>query len=321
MSRIKINTIIKIIRGIAFLLAIFLFMQVIIPINTAKAEKNSLQQLSESLSADIDKINEMVDYLDNTNDSSEAIISKMSGYKTHFEGSQALYSTLQNNLESNFQPVAKLGMDGSSTIINSIDEIVNGINATDQAKVQLGIDGFNKGVTTFNNALSLYNQHAASFDYGVLYIILAIFFGLISFYLFLSSRIKVTSASKQIMAEAKKSLFQGSLWPTIGAIVTAVWYYLTPPGGKYYILWGPMVIGFFYFVRQLDTYLRVVKPQIKLAAEFERKHSEEKQSEIIPQQEKQPQLLHNEVKCTNCGKILSQPVNYCTNCGAKIKEG
>jgi hypothetical protein len=65
-------------------------------------------------------------------------------------------------------------------------------------------------------------------------------------------------------------LFKSSLWPTIGSAGSYFWYLLTPAGGTFYILYGPIFIGYFQFFRGLYTYITQARPAINLARNEEK---------------------------------------------------
>lgn len=256
--------------------------------------------LSQRMSADVDKVNELTSYTNDTTDNAGMIISRLNSYHAYFSESSSYYTSLSGGLDPQLQTVSERAKNATAKIATNIITIKNAVSSGDEAGMDRGLDGLNQGIDGLNSAIDSYNSVAATGDdYGPLYIGLSILFGIISLAIFFSNRKPAVTGTEQEKAEAKRNLFRSSLWPTIGAIVTTIWYYATPAGGTYYVLWGPMLIGAFYFLSALGTYFKV-RPHLNKTI----------------QQEKL--LLSNKNKCDNCGNITQDGVKFCNACGARV---
>ncbi|MGH2377312.1 MAG: J domain-containing protein [Candidatus Limnocylindria bacterium] len=54
---------------------------------------------------------------------------------------------------------------------------------------------------------------------------------------------------------ARGQAIRGGLWLAGGGVVTAATYAATPPGGTYFLAWGPVLFGGFQFLRGISAYL------------------------------------------------------------------
>ncbi len=155
--------------------------------------------------------------------------------------------SLQTRLAATFEKLQTSVEEASSAFArNDNDGVTKALNQHDAYTPEL-----NQEIDEMNKLFDLSGS-----DYTVLYAALTIIFGLISVGLFIASRVgdKILE-SAVLQNKLQFQLFKSSLWPTIGSLISLVWYVNTPPGGTYYVLWGPIAIGGFIFAKQYVGYL------------------------------------------------------------------
>lgn len=285
-------------------IAIF-FLAILLFLTPSVAFANERIDLYSRVDQDISKIDELNNYTEKTKDDFNGIITKLTNYQTYFKESSAIYDNLTKSSDSKISSVAKESKVNATTLNDSIGQMIDGLNNSDETKYNGSISQTNKAIDGYNKIIIELNEGAT--DYGPVYIFAVIFFSIISLILLIKAKIKPQFSSEIAKKECEMELFKSSLWPAIGSIITLVWYKLTPPGGTYYILWGPILIGLFYFIKQSWVYAKEVRPVLRVTIEAEREEFMKKE-----------QLNEEENYCTSCGSELTISAHFCKNCGSKI---
>lgn len=287
-------------KGVAVLcMAIFLF-----PTQVFADEKIDLYG---RLDQDIKKINELTDHSNSTNDDTNALISKLNSYQVYFLESSKYYENLIKSTDTKISAISSRSKDNANLLSTNLNQMVEALKNQDQGKYDTSLSQFNGGINKYNQTIDELNEGAT--DWGPIYIYSSIIFGFISLLLLIKSRTKPQLASEKTKKQCEWELFKSSLWPTLGSIITLVWYYSTPPGGSYYILWGPMLIGFFYFLKQSWVYFNEVRPGLRSLIKEERAVFVEAM-----------QIKEKTNYCTHCGEHIEGQSNFCTHCGENLKE-
>ena len=94
--------------------------------------------------------------------------------------------------------------------------------------------------------------------------------GCISFVIWLKSRATSSVLAEIMKAQIYQSLFKSSLWMFLGFLITFLGFMFTPPGGRYYVLYGPMLFGTFYFLKGLYVYYFTTRTSLKHLAKNEK---------------------------------------------------
>ena len=190
--------------------------------------------------------------------------------KQHFLDSELYYSNLSAS-ESDIE---------LKEILNDLS-IASGLLAQDLSQAEIAMS--NSDFDSFTFYMNSYDQHADQYntaktnldnnfneghdttDYGLLLFFATLGTGIVSFALFFISRGDPLLPSEKLRNQFEFELFKSSLWPFGGALISYVWYLLTPAGGTYYILWWLIAFGLFQFGRGLYSYLRHARPAINAA--------------------------------------------------------
>jgi hypothetical protein len=149
-------------------------------------------------------------------------------------------------------------------LISSLELVEASINAEDG-------DAFDSAFAQYDSHMEALNMHIESLNNhygGVDYSWLAWPFWaavIISGILFLMSRGNPVLPAEQLRNQFEFALFKSSLWPLGGSAISYLWYLFTPPGGSFYVLYGPILVGYFQFFRGLFTYYTQVRPALNLA--------------------------------------------------------
>lgn len=291
------NTTTKIIK-----LGFLLFLVVFLIIPKCKAESGSI---STRLPADITKINEITKYLDNTQDTRDSILLKLGEYKTYYNQSSDFYSSESCKTGGSLDTLCDKGQTNATAMMSSLDLMAK---STTEEEFNNATNQYNQSVEDYNQTIKELNDTTGagnSSDVGPLYVFLSIFFGIITIILYQKSRILPLGQARKIKKQVMTNLLKTSLWPTIGALVTTIWFYSTPPGSQYFILWGPMLIGFCYFISALSKYFKFRK-ELKKAIKEEDEYIKNVfgQGGYAESQEAHTETYHADGKLEECLRIL-----------------
>ena len=285
--------------------------------NVQKVYATDSSEVTKRLSTDIEKVNDLVGYIDNTNDTGDSIISKLGEYNSYFVSSASFYQLNSDKVDSSLVTVCKNANKAVTAISQNIILMETGVSEGSESKLNTAIEGLNQGIDSLNSAVKQHDEALGLTDYGPYYIFLSILFGVVSIVLLGKSRVKVIGEATKAKKEIMIALFKSSLWPTIAALITTIWYYATPPGSTYYILWGPVLFGSFYFLKAIWQYSSQSRKIINEAVKEENNYAEELERQ--EEEEKEEKWRQFETRyCSKCGKRINQNEKFCANCGVKV---
>lgn len=173
----------------------------------------------------------------------------------------------------------------------SLSALEDSITTGDRDAYSNASDKYYGSMESINTQIDLLNSHFGVADYSWLawpfWVSL-----IISIYLFIISRGNPILPAEQLRNKFEFALFKSSLWPLGGSAISYFWFLGTPPGGTFYLLWGPIGIGFFQFFRGLYAYITLARPAINLA----KKEQQTKLEALITSDKFQKESLEEQVK-------------------------
>lgn len=177
---------------------------------------------------------------------------------------------------------------GLSTSLSALED---SIATGDEDAYSNASDQYYNSMKSINTQIDLLNSHFGVADYSWLawpfWVSL-----IISIYLFIISRGNPVLPAEQLRNKFEFALFKSSLWPLGGSAISYFWFLGTPPGGTFYLLWGPIGIGFFQFFKGLYAYITLARPAINLA----KKEQQAKLEALITSDKFQKESLEEQVK-------------------------
>jgi len=243
---------------------------------------------------------------------------KITTYKDYFGQSSKYYQDNLSAVDDSLRPVLQNAKGADDEISSGLDTMANAVKNSDSSSYDRGLDSYNDGIKKLNDVAKQHDEALGITNPGPTYVWLSVIFGLISLTLLAKTRLKIVgefSSSKKVIM---LNLFKSSLWPAIGALITTIWYYSTPPGSSYYILWGPMLIGFIYFAIAIWNYLKIRRP-LKIGTKAEYTAWQEKETKRIEKEEMEAEIPLDKFKyCPFCGFQHEKADKFCTSCGKKL---
>lgn len=209
------------------------------------------------------------------------------------------------------------------TLTADLSTIQNAIYYGDESSYSTALDNYDNHIDSLNGHIEELNGNLGVADYSWLIwpFLLSI---VISISLFIMSRGSPVLPAEQLRNQFEFQLFKTSLWPLFGSGITYIWYIMTPPGGTFYVLYGPILVGFFVFFKGLYYYFTEARPAINVAKHEQKAKlqklisSEEFQQESIKEEVEDIEELSKEKKCDDCGTINNSEAKFCKKCGIKI---
>lgn len=228
---------------------------------------------------------------------------------------------------------------------SSLLTVQDAIEAGDVDAYTSAFEQYDRSIESLNAHIETLNNHFGVADYSWLawpfWIALVI-----SIVLFIMSRGNPVLPAEQLRNQFEFALFKSSLWPLGGSAISYIWFLMTPPGGTFYVLWGPIGIGYFQFFRGLHSYVTLARPAINIARTEEKgklealirsdKFQKESMEEQVQEIEKRSGIIkiggdesdentskedidkENKKYCKDCGTKNTQHANYCKSCGYKF---
>jgi hypothetical protein len=253
------------------IIAVVTFIFFFNPLVVHAADQSEILQRVDS---DIQIANTLLDNIDSVQDDPQAILEVLlrdiPSVTQHLNDSSRYYESL----------IATESDEELKAILRSVNNDINGlsssllmveaaINADDADSYLSALEEFDSYAASLNTNVEALNNHFGVADYSWLAwpFWLALPFSII---LFIKSRGSPLLPADQLRKKYEFELFKSSLWPTIGSAVSYLWYLLTPAGGTFYVLYGPIIIGYFQFFRGLYTYITQARPAINLASSEEK---------------------------------------------------
>lgn len=147
---------------------------------------------------------------------------------------------------------------------SSLLKVQSAIEDGDEGVYTSALEQYDRSIESLNAHIETLNSHFGVADYSWLawpfWIAL-----IISIVLFIMSRGNPVLPAEQLRNQFEFALFKSSLWPLGGSAISYIWFLMTPPGGTFYVLWGPIGIGYFQFLKGLHSYITLARPAINLA--------------------------------------------------------
>jgi hypothetical protein len=236
----------------------------------------SAQSAYSSLGSDLDKMNTYIDTVNSQSSTADEVAASARTTKTALRNSASAYLDIDDANEKTITYFKNIS-SALSIMATSMDTIETSLNTQDEALYSSSIDEYNRGLGIFNTNLEAINETQgvnSQFDPESLYIIATVVAGLISLVTLLQSLFgNRMFTAERLRNSYQKQIFLASLWPLIGSAVTLIWYELTPPGGTYTILWGPVLFGYFAFFRQLYEYFKNQRPGVNQLKKHEEQNA------------------------------------------------
>lgn len=311
------------------------------PVSAATAS-----EIGQRISSDTEIISRLLTHfnnLQNTEEDIASVLNETKEFQSHFQESASYYSNLAasetdgsaKELLTKWSNNSKLVSDDAGVLLNKVE---NGEETEiNEAQKKLYTDSIEER----DKLIGEYNNHFNLVDYGDTFFWLLVVTGIISLVLFIWSRGNPVLPSEKLSKELKQGLFKSSLWPFGGALITYVGQAYSSPGGEFYIFWGPIIFGFYQFVKGLYNYQRYAKPILELAKKEEQHKldelltSESFKKEDLKRKLDEIQAIeyssigakqdHNDhddniATCHNCGRQFLSSKTHCPYCKVPLAK-
>lgn len=243
---------------------VFILMFVLFVIPT-QAMAISPEDAYQRIVSDIDAVDSLVEALDDEDVTADRAIVVANDTRAHLIESSQTYLTI----ESTDGSIIDAYEDISAVVVSiarSCEALVNSMEEGKEDTYMSAIDLLNANIDEFNLALQDVNkaQGLDSFNYRPLFIGSLILSFLISTGLAVRMFVRRREDKGQFHQFVARDLLMASLWPLVGSLITFVWYEMTPPGGTFYMLWGPVVFGYIEFGRRAYAFYtnKTPEPQV-----------------------------------------------------------
>lgn len=259
----------------------------------------------------------------------------------HWNESSSFYeSKIATETDEQLKIILKNINSDIKGLSSSLLSVQDAIEVGDEDVYTSVFEQYDRYIESLNAHIETLNNHFGVADYSWLawpfWIAL-----IISIVLFIMSRGNPVLPAEQLRNQFEFALFKSSLWPLGGSAISYIWFLMTPPGGTFYVLWGPIGVGYFQFFKGLHSYVTLARPAINIARteekgklealirsdKFQKESMEEQVKEIekrsgiikIGGDEPEKDAAKENVKyCKDCGTKNTQHANYCKSCGYKF---
>lgn len=147
---------------------------------------------------------------------------------------------------------------------SALDALNGAITRQDNAAIGTAVGAIPGAYQAMGAAIDDYNSYLkahpeAGHPLLVFYLVLmilsvAIAIAALAFWLQADGRDPVSATLKRL----RYAMLMASILPVVGSAVTYFWYrYAIVHGGSYFVLWGPVVLGFVVFLTRVNTYRQV----------------------------------------------------------------
>lgn len=307
-------------------------------------------EIIQRVDSDINVANELLTDLDAVQNNPEQIpsvlVRDIPTITQHWNESSNFYeSEISTETDEQLKTIIiNINTDIKSLSVD-LTSIKSAVMAENNDNYLSSLDRYDKHTESLNSHITDLNNHFGVVDYSWLswpfWIALVI-----SIVLFFMSRGNPVLPAEQLRNRFEFALFKSSLWPLGGSAISYFWFLLTPPGGTFYVLYGPIGIGYFQFFRGLYSYIMLARPAINLAKKEEKakleslirsdKFQEESMEEQVKEIEKRSGIIkigkdeaeekiskknrdtENEKNCDGCGIKNKSDSIFCKSCGIKL---
>lgn len=295
----------------------------------ADSQSEIIQRVDSDIAVSNNLLRELKAVTNDPNAISEVLLREIPIVTQHWNESANFYeSKISNESDEELKTIlTNINYDVKAMSL-SMSKVLESINNGDNDTYSNALDQYDQHTVSLNSNVELLNNHFGSTDYSWLawpfWISLSI-----SVILFTMSRGSTILPAEQLRNQFEFALFKSSLWPLGGSAISYIWYLMTPPGQKFYILWGLIAFGFFQFLRGLYSYITLARPAINIAKKeektkleslirsdkFQHDNLKEKAKEI----EKLTPIIHiGKTSCGKCGNKNSNEAKFCKSCGNKL---
>jgi hypothetical protein len=239
----------------------------------------SSSEIIQRVDADVQASNHFFERVEAVNSDSQAILDVIQAegpaLRNQYDTSSLYYGNLIiSESDTDLREILQNLKDSIDGLSGSLARIEMAIEQEDVDEYESALESYDAYLAQMNTAIDAMNNHFGVADYS--WLAWPFWFALpISAVLFIKSRGNPILPADQLRKQFEFALFKSSLWPTIGSAVSYFWYLATPPGGTFYILYGPIFVGYFQFLRGLYSYVTTARPAINLAKKEERAKLEE----------------------------------------------
>lgn len=307
-------------------------------------------EIIQRVDSDIKVANGLLSQVESVQNDAEAaikvLLQNIPSVTQHWNESSIFYEN-KISIETDEQLKTILASVNTSVkgLSSSLLSVQNAIEQGDDEAYTSAFEQYDQYIESLNSQIEPLNNHFGVADYSWLawpfWIAL-----IISIVLFIMSRGSPVLPAEQLRNQFEFALFKSSLWPLGGSAISYIWFLMTPPGGTFYVLWGPIGIGYFQFLRGLHAYITLARPAINIAKKEEKAklealiRSDHFQKESMEEQVKEIEKRSGVIKigkddsdkdtskkdadkkdakyCKDCGTKNTHSANYCKSCGYKF---
>lgn len=200
-------------------------------------------------------------------DQTEELITDADNLATSLNESAEFYRQKTGDVDSESDKAIFERLEESSSKLSGImTKVADTIRKGDQTGLDQVLQEYDTEIVAYNQIVDDFNASVgASFDYEPMLTVLTAVSVLVSAGLltaYMTKNKKTTAAHRKHMM----SLFKTSLVPLVASVVTLVWFYMTPVGGTFYVLWGPVFFGYVVFCKKVYEYYAYERPKLKAKA-------------------------------------------------------
>lgn len=251
-------------------ITLFAFLIISAPNVFAATQSELIQRVDSDTKAANALLDDVKSVKDTPEEISQVLLRDIPTLTQHLDESSSYYESVISTETDEQLKTILINIDndvkGLSTSLHSVED---SINSGDNDAYDNALKQYDTYIDSLNTHIGELNSHYGVADYSWLawpfWIAL-----IISIVLLIMSRGSPVLPAEQLRNQFEFALFKSSLWPLGGSAISYFWFLGTPPGGTFYILWGPIGIGYFQFFRGLYTYVTLARPAINLAKKEEK---------------------------------------------------
>ncbi len=307
------------------IITLILLIIVLFSISSISVNASMGGDIIQRVDSDISTLNNLINSVENKKDSQIALTTLDANIPSalqHLDESSSFYQLkITEATDMELKRIIGNINENILSLKSDLSQVKQAIDTQDKDLYTSALNNYDAHIANLNSYIKELNNNQGAIDYSWLLwpFLVAI---IISVVLFVISRGNPILPAEQLRNQFEFELFKSSLWPLFGSGISYIWYLMTPPGGTFYVLYGPILIGFFVFFKGLYTYLTVARPAINLAKneqqaklqelisskKFENENMEEEYKDI-------EKLSTEKKKCANCDRYNSLQAKFCKSCG------
>lgn len=262
------------------LLLVFLVSSFIIVPGGVFAQETKMDLVLDQVQGDFDAIDQF--YLDTqTVDDPEVIIEETKELEQRLDESIELYeanSEFANEVDQQIAGEVRQMTDGIREYRRGLLIFREGVANDNQAQIMEGYEQLDTAEAQIQQGYEAFNEKAEEFGAQdsrneIIYIGLTVMSAVITAVFFILSRKPASTVKDEVRKIFYGHLTKTSLAPLAGSAITlgTFEYAKWSGGGSYTIVWGLVLIGFAYFLKDLFSYMTVHRPRIAEMSDSELK--------------------------------------------------